>query len=524
MGKHWVEEHAAAEIRPVDAYLRSLEYLTTGWQDGVAAFSRYASDFLVPLMRAGDIFCNVETDKLLRSTPESALENYARLGLYNMDLYQRAFQGALAAVGEFLRMEGGKAAGAVAQALVAGDWSAVGQQLKRQSELMEVLARRYPEAVQAIEPEFGFHFERGHDLRVAETDRFILYQILSRDPRVAPRPGGKPILIVPPYVLGANILAFLPGEKRSYAHSFADQGIPTYIRVLKDIRTSEALQTMTPEDDARDTRNFAEVIRERHGRALTLNGYCQGGFSGLCDILSGELDGLVDAFITCVSPIDGTCSDGLASFLSNVPKRFRQLDYSVKTLPNGNRVVDGDLMGWVYRLKSIEDESPVAAFYRDLMMFARQKQPGYTISKTAAALNYWLNFERFDLPLEITRMSFLSYNRPIAANGDLPVRLFGRTLNIRRLTAKGIPWQICYGLDDKLVEPKTALAPLAHVPAETAAFPKGHVAIATSWSDPSSAYALHTRFGENGKFRGPVRFQLDLEAAPKNGGVRGSRG
>ena len=192
----------------------------------------------------------------------------------------------------------------------------------------------------------------------------------------------------------------------------------------------------------------------------------------------------MDAFITCVSPIDGTCSDGLASFLSSVPRRFRELDYGAKTLPNGNKVVDGQLMGWVYKLKSIEDESPIAAFYRDLMMFARQKQPGFKISKTAAALNYWLNHERFDLPLEITRMSYLSYNRPIAADGELPVKLFGRALNIRRLQERKIPWLICYGLDDKLVEPKTALAPLAHVRAEVSAFPKGHVAIATSWSDP----------------------------------------
>ena len=45
--------------------------------------------------------------------------------------------------------------------------------------------------------------------------------------------------------------------------------------------------------------------------------------------------------------------------------------------------------------------------------------------------------------------------------------------------------------------------------AEVCAFPKGHVSIATSWSDPTSQCALHTRFGDN--YRGPVRYQLDLE-------------
>ena len=60
------------------------------------------------------------------------------------------------------------------------------------------------------------------------------------------------------------------------------------------------------------------------------------------------------------------------------------------------------------------------------------------------------------------------------------------------------------------MEKETALAPLDYIDIETAPFPKGHVAIATSWSHPESAYALHTRFGPNKKYRGPVRFQLDL--------------
>jgi len=268
---------------------------------------------------------------------------------------------------------------------------------------------------------------------------------------------------------------------------------------------------MTGEDDARDTRMFCETIRARHGRPVTLNGYCQGGFSGLCDLLSGELDDLVDAFVTCVAPMDGTRSEGLASFLASLPQRFNDLDYGTKTLPNGNKVADGKLMGWVYKLRSIEDESPLAVFYRDLMMFAAQRSPDFKISKTALGLNYWLNNERNDLPMEITRMSFASYTTPITADGTLPVTLFGRKLNLHRLAEKGIPWLICYGLDDNLVEPATALAPLDHVAAEVSAFPKGHVAIATSWSDPQSACALHTRFGDK-HMRGPVRFHLDLEA------------
>jgi hypothetical protein len=179
-------------------------------------------------------------------------------------------------------------------------------------------------------------------------------------------------------------------------------------------------------------------------------------------------------------------------------------------LPNGNSVADGKLMGWVYKLKSIENESPIPAFYRDLMMFARQGKREIQISKTAMALNFWLNNERFDLPLEITKMSYDSYNVPITDDGTLPVKLFDKKLNLKRLKEMAIPWLICYGENDDLVEKETALAPIDHIEAEVTPFPKGHVAIATSWSDPNSACALHTRFGE-GNWRGPVLFHMDLE-------------
>jgi hypothetical protein len=107
-------------------------------------------------------------------------------------------------------------------------------------------------------------------------------------------------------------------------------------------------------------------------------------------------------------------------------------------------------------------------------------------------------------------MSFAAYNTPLAEDGTLPVQLFGRPLNFRRIQEKKIPWLICYGEKDDLVEKETALAPLDFIEAEVAPFPKGHVAIATSWSNPASACALHTCFGQ-GNHRGPVRFHLDLD-------------
>ena len=481
-------------------------------QSYLAGMYRYTTDFFVPYLLSTHYFQRVEGERLLKAAPADSFEAYLGLMNNNIDLMDRSLNGTAQMMMAYAQLALDDFSEAWQQSCFEQKHEKLARYTQRQAELLDQVTHVYPQAIEAIAPEFGFHFERGEHVLLDETDRFLLYRVVPSLKEVHTRADAKPVLILPPFVLGANILGFLPGEQRSYAHCFANQGVPTYIRVLKEIESSPALQVMTGEDDAKDTRRFCEVIMKAHGKPVTLNGYCQGGFSGLCNLLSGELDGLVDAFITCVSPMDGTRSKGLSHFLKRLPQRFNDLAYGTKILPNGNPVADGKLMGWIYKLKSIEHEIPAAAFFRDLMMFARQSNGGYKISKTAAALNYWLQNERFDLPLEITRMSFASYNVPITADGTLPVRLFGNKLNLKRLQEKKIPWLICYGTHDDLVEKETALAPLDYVEAEVTPFPKGHVAIATSWSSPDSACALHTRFGD-GNYRGPVRFHMDLEAA-----------
>jgi hypothetical protein len=165
-------------------------------------------------------------------------------------------------------------------------------------------------------------------------------------------------------------------------------------------------------------------------------------------------------------------------------------------------------MGWVYKLRAIENEYPIVDFYRDIVMISATHQARGQFNKTALAIKYWLNYERTDLPMPITKMSFDSYNIPIAQDGTLPVRMFGKPLNLHRIPEKGIKWLICYGEKDDLVEKETALAPVDFIKAETTGFPKGHLAIATSWSNPKSEYALDKRFNNQ---RGPVLFQMDLD-------------
>jgi hypothetical protein len=471
----------------------------------------YMNEFMTPYWIAMNSFHALEREKLLQKPLWETIRDYMELYKFNLQIAEKGLISSFRAMNEYHLQKMAKAFSAWLNTVFDHGGEDIEQFMAGQARLLEKVVYAYPQAIRDIEQEYGFHFEDGGYVKAAETERFCLYQVLPLDRKVEVREHGKPILIVPPSVLGANILAFLPRERKSYVHCFANQGIPTYIRITKDIDATPAVQVMTGEDDILDTRLFCDQVKARHGRAVTLNGFCQGGFMTLLALLSGELDGLVDAHITCVAPIDGSRSKALVEYLDHTPAGFRDLGYAVKSLANGNRVVDGKVMSWVFKLKSIEKEAPMLTFYRDLMMFDSSNGNGHEvkINKTAAALNHWLLYDRCDLPFAITKLSYDSYTIPVTKDGTLPVKMFGRKLNFKRLEDRGIKWLICYAEKDDLVDKESALAPLDYVDAEVCAFPKGHVSIATSWSDHTSQCALHTRFGDN--YRGPVRYHLDLE-------------
>lgn len=479
-------------------------------QTYMSGMLKYLKEFMEPYWIAQSAFLDTERVKVSRTSLWKTYEDYLELLLFNLQVAEKGGASSAKALSEYHFRKANQALSAWMSTLTEGDTENIAKFMAREVKLLEGVVHRYPQAILDIEPEYGFHFEEPGYIKVAETDRFYLYQVLPTDRKIKVRKDGKPIIIVHPYVLGANILSFLPQRNKSYTHAFANQGIPTYIRILKDTNNAFGVQVMTGEDDVRDTQEFCRMVMDKHGRKVTLNGFCQGGFITMAEVLSGELDPFVDALITCVAPMDGTRSLALVEYLAHLPGRFRDLGYAVKYLPNGNRVVDGKVMSWVYKLKSMEKEAPVFTFFRDLEMFDRPGADGFKVSPTAAAINYWLIYDRNDLPESITKMSFDSYTIPVDSDGNLPIKLFGQKLSFKRLREKKQKVLICYAARDDLVDKATAVAPADYAEVELTEFPKGHGAIATSWSDPKSECALHTRFGPNNQ-RGPVRFQLDLQ-------------
>ncbi len=492
------------------------------------ALMRYASSFINPYWSALSHFSEAEMDKAGRTSPFETAQDLIDLLLFEMQIAAKGTMASISALNDYHTRELREVLAAISNSLLDNNSEDLLRYSERQLVIMDTLNNAYPKAVIEIEPEYGFHFDNGGYIKVAETDRFELYQVLPTDKNVRVRKNAKPMIVLPPYVLGANILAFLPAEGRSYVHAFANQGIPTYIRVVRNIDTHPAVQLMTGEDDALDLRYFSEILVKKHSRQVTLNGYCQGGFTAVIAVLSGVLDNLVDALITCVAPLDGSRSKSLVEYIDHLPFRFRDLGYALKRLPNGNRVVDGKIMTWVFKLKSIENEAPFLSFYRDLMMLDKGWGQTARISKVAAAISHWLTHDITDLPFEITKLSFDSYTKPVTSDGTLPVRLFGRPLNFRRIAEKKIKWLICIAEKDDLVDVEAALAPLDFVEAEVAVFPKGHASIATSWSLPASECSIEkksmmgcpvsSKFAANydvAQPRSPVRFHLDLDAKPE---------
>jgi len=378
--------------------------------------------------------------------------------------------------------------------------------MQREADVMESVAG-FNQEIENIKDDFGFHFNTAHYKLVHETGTFQMYQVLPLKEGVKVREDVKPVLLVPPYMLGVHILSFLPYENKSYSHSFANEGIPTYVRVVKDIMEDEKVQTTTPEDDCLQTVELCQKLMEIHGKKVVLNGTCQGGYICLMNILSGKLKDVCDTLITNVAPIDGTYS----SAINGMPQMHH--DFVTTTLPSGNKVANGYLLSLGMRFVAIDRETPLVKVLDQVSLHkATDMNPG----KTPAALFRWLLKERVHLPLGIANMSSCTFREPIGEDGALPVQLFGKPLNVKDLAKLKVKWYQNYAIKDDLVTPPCATAANSFLEGtdviESVAFHGGHVAILTSPYSKKAPVNGEFKDATGKMVRGPVKFMLDMAA------------
>lgn len=479
------------------------EVATNWWRYNVAlarAINRERTEFMDSSLIAAQV--------ALQATRHNPLGVWETLEVveHSEELVSRGLLGAREKLSSFAFDQAEEALSAFLNTVLNRDGETISGFMRREADVMEAVAN-FHEQVEKIKDEFGFQLgTRDYEL-VHETDGFQLYQVLPIKPGVKVRDDLKPVLLVSPYMLGAHILSFLPYENKSYAHSFANEGIPTYIRIVKDIMQHEGVQTMTPDDDCTQTRELCAKIVERHGQKVTLNGTCQGGYICLMNILSERLTDVCDSLITNVAPIDGTHSNAI----SGMPALHH--DFMTTVLPNGNKVANGYLLSLGMRFVAIDRESPLVKVLDQASLHkATELNPG----KTVAALFRWLLKERTHLPLAIANMSSHTFREPIAEDGTLPVSLYGKPLNVKDLAKLKVKWYQNYALKDDLVTPPCATAANKYLEGtdvvESVPFPGGHVAILTSpYSKRSPVNGTFT--GKDGtQYRGPVKFQLDISS------------
>jgi hypothetical protein len=443
-----------------------------------------------------------------RDHPPSA-ETMMHLMRYYAGLWNRAWWANQEELTKYLLDEGEKGWSAWLNTALGLPGETLDAFADRQADVMDAVAN-FNEQIEHVRDEFGFQFNTSDYKLVHETDCFRMYQVLPLDKKVAVRRDLKPVLLIPPYMLGVHILAFLPYENKSYAHGFANAGIPTYVRVVKDIWENEKVQTMTPDDDCMQTRELCAKLVEKHGQKVTLNGTCQGGYIALMNILSGTLRDVCDRMISNVTPVDGTYSPAISS----MPRL--QHDFVYSRLPNGNYVANGYLLSLGMRLAAIGRETPLIQVINQARL---EEKAGLRPGNSVAALFRWLRKERVHLPVAIAEMSSITFEQPIGPDGTLPVRLFGKPLRIGDLVSLNVHWYQNYAVKDDLVTPACATAGNGFIEGsgllESVPFPGGHVAMLTN---PYAKNApVDGRFtapnGEN--CRGPVLFQVEMSARPE---------
>jgi poly(3-hydroxyalkanoate) synthetase len=469
----------------------------------------YNKEFMETFQKVAMNFSKVQSGKEDNSEEEEVSKDYMELLQFNVRLSEKALSSTMSLANDYFGKKLNESWNAWLNTITNNGKEGISEYTDRQAKILNRVVNEYPKAIKEIKKDYGFHFDEPGYEKIAETEHFYLHQVLPNDKGIKADKNKKPIMLIPPYVLGANILAFLPKERKSLAHAYANKGFPTYIRTVKDIATTPAVQVMTPEDDLDGIKYFLKKIKERNSKKATLLGVCQGGYFALIAALSGEIDNLIDALVTFVAPIDGTKSEGFNDYLNGVPDEFHGLEYAVKKLPDGNDVIDGKIISWIFKIKSIEKESPLITFYKDIMMFDKPEIP--EIRSTAAAINHWLLYDKTDLPPKIINYSFTAYTDPITKDGTLPVTIRGKKLNFKHITEKNIKFMICIAEKDDLVEKAASTAPADYLDVEITQFPKGHVAMMTSWTNPNSEFPLHGRWGENNEVRGPVRLQMDMD-------------
>ncbi|MGD9104873.1 MAG: metal transporter, partial [Desulfobacterales bacterium] len=170
-------DYASFLTQTLDKNVSAVYQLINATQSYLTGLSKYAGDFMIPYLISTSYFKKVEDEKLSRTSPLDSLAAYLKLLDFNLNIFNRGFWGGLESINGYAQFEMGSFMAAVYNTFLNMEGEDLYAFAERQARLMDLVVNVYPQAIQAIEPEYGFHFERGEHKLMAETDHFYLYQI-----------------------------------------------------------------------------------------------------------------------------------------------------------------------------------------------------------------------------------------------------------------------------------------------------------------------------------------------------------
>ena len=349
---------------------------------------------------------------------------------------------------------------------------------RKAEQFSSYLALKNGELDALILKEFGFQFDDGVWVKLAETPRVEMWMV--RD--YSDWKEKVPLIMVPPMILSPGVLAWEKG--RSFVHYLSEHGIPTGVIVNKDIMTNVAVQDMTMEEHIQDVRDMcAEAGRFFNNTQVILGGYCQGAECSLRALATGILKGVASYGLLGVAPIDPTDVGTLYDNYHNLPRRITLEDATI-TLPNGRKVINGDVMRAVIEYGNPEANNAWSQMLRELVMMEKGKP-----SKGALKMWYWLN-RTIHLPYSIIALTNMTYKHPIR-DGVYGYEIFGRRPDLKKLGEYGIRSLFMGTAErDTLVKPDackflvTLLRPFTDV--HLAEYDKGHLGMVRDCVRPDS--------------------------------------
>ena len=158
----------------IEAALNKAEALQILWKGIINS----QNDFMTPSLGAMHSFSGVEREKLLRAQPHETFMDYLELLQFNIEIGTKGFTHSLTTIMDYHLSRSSEALQATLRTIFGGEGEDIAAYTARQTRLYDLVVNAYPKAIRDIRSEYGLHFDNGGYDKIAETERFELYQVL----------------------------------------------------------------------------------------------------------------------------------------------------------------------------------------------------------------------------------------------------------------------------------------------------------------------------------------------------------